>query len=706
MGAPRTISILDRAHNAVVSMDQLGRVSYWNPSAERMFGISREEVIGRPVAELIIPERFRERHEAGLQRFLSEGVAPMLDRRVELAALRRDGSEFPVEMTISAEQQDGEWSFTAFVQDISERRESEHERDRLVAELREALLGSERRFEATVGSLSDPVTIRDREDRIIYANRAALAHLGFESIEELRATPPGQIMADYVVTGEDGGEVSMDQIPSVQLLRGEGAEPLVIRTVDRRTGVEHWNLLKAAPLRDDAGEIEATIMVIEDITEQKRAEQRSAFLAQASEVLASSLDYEQTLRNVARLAVPQIVDWCAVDLIDADGYRVPVAVAHADPARLKLAEELRAYEPERLDPERGLGLVLRTGEPLLYPEIGDEMLVETALDERHLKLLRSVGLRSAVVVPMRIGRETLGAMTLVSAESGRVLDHSDMGLAEQLAARAAVAIENSRIYSERSRIAHTLQQSLLPETLPQIPGYELASVYIPALAGSEVGGDFYDAWAVGNSWIVAVGDVTGKGVEAAALTSLVRHTLRATAEFVTSPAELLKRLDATLKRQRGAICTALCLRLDDDGITLAVGGHPLPVQLDGAGARQVGEYGPLLGAFEKAEWSDVALELEDGGTLVMHTDGVTDAVGSDGQRYGVGRLHATLDRCREMSARQIIENLAAAVEQFQVGEYADDMAALALQRVPTEGSAQGREERRREPRIRTVTGSS
>jgi serine phosphatase RsbU (regulator of sigma subunit) len=307
---------------------------------------------------------------------------------------------------------------------------------------------------------------------------------------------------------------------------------------------------------------------------------------------------------------------------------------------------------------------------------------------------------------MRIGRETLGAMTLVSAESGRVLDHSDMLLAEQIAARAAVAIENSRIYSERSRIAHTLQQSLLPDTLPQIPGYELASVYIPALAGTEVGGDFYDAWAVGNSWIVTVGDVTGKGVEAAALTSLVRHTLRATAEFVSSPAELLRRLDATLKRQRGAICTALCLRLDGDGITLAVGGHPLPVYIDGAGARQVGEHGPLLGAFDSAEWSDVALKLEDGGTLVMHTDGVTDAVGSDGQRYGVGRLEATLGRCHEMSARRIIENLAASVEDFQVGEHADDLAALALQRVPGGGSAPGREEPRREPRIQTVTGSS
>jgi PAS domain S-box-containing protein len=460
MPASRTELILDRAHNAVISMDQLGRVSYWNPSAERTFRIRREEAVGRRVADLIVPERFREAHEAGLRWFLGEGVGPMLDRRVELTALRRDRTEFPVELTISGVQQDGEWIFTAFVQDISERQAGE--RERLVEELRRALLGSERRFEAIVGSLSDPVTIRDREDRIIYANRAALSHLGFESLEELRGTSPERIMGFYDVFAADGSEISMSEVPSVRLLRGEPAEPLLIRAIDRRTGVERWSLLKAAPVLDEAGELEATIMFTEDVTEQKRAERRAEFLARASEVLASSLDYEQTLRNVARLAVPDVVDWCAVDLLDADGDRVSVAVAHADLARLELAQELRAYEPEQPDPDQGLGLVLRTGEPVLYPEITDEMLVAIAANERQLELLRSIGFRSAAVVPMRIGSRTLGAMTFVSAESGRVLGRSDVELAEPIAARAAVAIENSRIYSERSEIAHTLQQSPCP----------------------------------------------------------------------------------------------------------------------------------------------------------------------------------------------------------------------------------------------------
>src|SRR5579862_6162786 len=210
---PREQLILDRAHNAVISIDDHGRISYWNPSAERMFGVRRDDALGRPLAELVIPERFRHAHAEGLQRFLADGTGRILDRRVVLAALRRDGTEFPIEMTISALQEGDSWTFTAFVQDISGRQDAERERERLLDELRRTLSGSERRFDAVVGSLSDPITIRDREHRIVYANKAALAHLGFESMQELHATPPDQIMAAYNVLGEDGQPVSMDQIP-------------------------------------------------------------------------------------------------------------------------------------------------------------------------------------------------------------------------------------------------------------------------------------------------------------------------------------------------------------------------------------------------------------------------------------------------------------------------------------------------------------
>jgi PAS domain S-box-containing protein len=569
----------------------------------------------------------------------------------------------------------------AFVRDMSERQPGERDHHRLVSELRRALDGSQRRFDAIVGSLSDPVTIRDRNHRFLYANRAAIAHLGFDSWEALRDTSPDEIMADYLVSGEDGRDVSMHDIPSVRILRGEPAEPLLIQTVNRGTGARRWQLLKSAPLVDEQGEVEATITIIEDVTEQKRAERQAAFLAEVSEVLASSLDYEQTLKNVAELAVPGIVDWCAVDLLDDEGNRRPVAVAHVDRQRLRLAEQLRAYEPEHLDPEQGLGLVFATGEPLLYAEIPDEMLERTALDERHLELLRAIGFCSAMIVPVRLGARTLGAMTLVSAESGRVLDRFDLELAEQVAARAAVAIENSRLYSERTLVAHTLQQSLLPADLPEIPGYELASIYTPALESSAVGGDFYDVWEVGDSWMMVIGDVTGKGIEAAALTALVRHSLRAVSEFETGPALLLAHVDRALKKRPTlSICTALCLRLRHNTATLALGGHPRPFYVTAPGVTAVGRSGPLLGGFADARWDDLTFEIAPDSTLVTYTDGVTDALGKDGSRYGYARLRAKLARGSDRSAAGVVGDLSRALREFQTVGHADDTAALVLHR--------------------------
>ncbi len=698
--------ILERAPSAVISLDESGVITYWNRSAERMFGIPREEAIGRELAGLIVPERYRAAHRAGIERFLAEGTGPLLEHPVDFAALRADGTEFPTKLTVSAIRRGLVWTFTAFVEDLSERRAAERERERLVEELRRAARLAERRFDTVVGSLSDPVTIRDRSDRLVYANRAALIHLGFDSVEELRNTPPERIMADYLVSGETGEPISMEQIPSVRLLAGEqDPEPLLIRTVHRQTGIQRWHRLKAAPLLDETGEVEATIMVIDDVTDQKRAEQQSSFLAHASNVLASSLDHQQTLRNVAQLAVPNIADWCAVDLIDEDGDRESVAVAHVDPSRLALAEQLREYQPADLDPERGMGLVVRTGEPILYPYIPDEMLAEGAVDERHLELLRAVGLRSALVVPMRIGGRTLGTLTLVTAESGRVLEQADLELAEQVAARAAVAIENARLYSERSEIAHTLQQSLLPEQLPDIPGYELAGFYEPAYAGTEVGGDFYDAWEVPGGWMITIGDVTGKGAQAAALTSLVRQTMRATSEFISSPAELLRYVDRMLKRDRTpSICTALVIRLERDRAIVAVGGHPLPLAISSRGVVRVGDHAPLLGGFGGASWDDSVFEFDPGTTLLMYTDGVTDAIGINGARYGAARLMETLGRCGERSASEILRLLTEAVDDFQVGPNADDTAVLALRRLPTRQAQRGMLARRARA-VEAIAGS-
>ncbi len=671
-------TILDVAHSAVVSMDAQGRITYWNARAEEIFGVAREDALGRVVADMIIPERLREAHWAGLRRFKQIQQGPLIDERVELRALRADGSEFPIELTVSALRDGGHWSFHAFIADISERHAAELEHQRLLDELQGALHGSEQRLAAVVNALAEAVTIRGRDNHLMYANQAALDRLGFGSVEELRNADPRMVMLAYDTVDESGRAVTMDDLPSVKLLRGERAEPLLLHYVKRQTGEEKWVLLKATAVQSPDGSVDAAVTIIEDVTATRRATLRLEFLARAGQVLASSLDYQQTLQNVAGLAVPRLADWCGVDLFDEAGRREPVAVAHSDPSKLAMAERLRAYDPERVDPERGLGRVWRTGESLLYTDIRDELLVEAAVNDEHLALLRAVGMRAVLMVPLKVRARIIGALTMVTAESGRTFSQDDVEFAEQIAERAALAVENARLYSANTEIARTLQRSLLPEALPQIPGWEIAALYRPAGRGDEVGGDFYDFWEVDGDWLMMIGDVAGKGVTVAAITSLVRHTARTASDFDASPAQILAHVDRALRRRPAlSICTALCVRFSGGRGTIAAGGHPLPLCL-GEEVREIGRFGPLLGAFAEADWPETSFELQPGETLLAITDGVTDTVGHGGERFGGERLHRVLADVHGQPPSVIRARLLAAIESFQVGPQADDTAMVVM----------------------------
>lgn len=534
--------------------------------------------------------------------------------------------------------------------------------------------GDDLHLAAVLDALGEAVTIRGPDDRLIYANQAALDRLGFASVEDLRDADPRVLMGGYETSGADGQEIDMDDLPSVRLLRGEQPEPLLLHWVNRASGEERWALLKTAAVRDADGSMKAAVTIIEDVTASRRRTLRLEFLAQTTnQVLASSLDYQETLRNVASLAVPQIADWCAVDLFNEGGGRESVAVAHTDPTKLAMAERLRTFDPDEL----ALGRIRRTGESLLFRDITDELLVNAAVDPEHLELLRAVGMRSALIVPMPARGSMIGALTMVSAESGRAFDESDVEFAEQIARRAGLLVETARLYTERSEVARTLQRSLLPEALPEIPGWEIDALYRPAGQGTEVGGDFYDFWQVGGDWLMMIGDVTGKGVGAAALTSLVRHSARAASDFDPRPARILERVDAALKREPSiSICTALCIRFSGGEGIIAAGGHPLPLRLSAEGVGLVGQPGTLLGAFEQTHWPETRFELQPGETLVGFTDGVTDTVGANAERFGLRRLQAILDEVNGQRPSAVRQRLAATLEGFQVGEQADDTAAV------------------------------
>jgi PAS domain S-box-containing protein len=688
--------ILEAASDAVISMDEDGRVIAWNARAEQMFGFTRDEVAGMSLAEAIIPVSHRSAHSEGVRRFLATGETAILDRTVELTACRRDGSELPVRLTVAAQARDDGWRFDALVCEVPARAG-------LLAQLESVLGAREPGFAEILDVLGEAVTIRDRDDRIIYANRAALHQMGFSSLADMQARPVSSIMGDYIVRAEDGRELTMDDIPSVRLLRGESAEPLLIRTVHRVSGELHWNVLKATAMRDATGMVTATVMIIEDVTAVKTAELRSHFLSETSQVLGSSLDYEQTLRSVAWAAVPRLADWCGVDLVDERGVRERVVAAHPDPAKLLLAERLHGYEPAELDLDQGLGKVVRTGEPLLYNDISDAVLVEAAVDAEHLALLRELALRSVIIVPIRGPTRTLGAMSLVGSESGRRFSEGDVRFAEQLADRAGAAIENARLYRSRTQVAQTLQRSLLPEIIPTIPGWQVAALYRPAGAEMqlEVGGDFYDFLQTDDGWIVVIGDVTGKGVQAAALTSLVRHGARFVAQMDARPSAILRHLDTALKqRSTLSLCTALCARLHPDHLLLSSAGHPLPLIVTGDGTvRQAGTTHALLGMPNPLAWRDELVTVEPGATIVLYTDGVTDTRGRGG-RYGEDRLRRLLASQAASTPDELLGALDAELRAFQIGIQSDDTAIIALRAQPASTPQPGE----RRPADRRVAG--
>lgn len=536
-------------------------------------------------------------------------------------------------------------------------------------------------------SLAEAVTIRDPTHHIVHANRAAVVHMGFDSLEELQRRGPNSIIRDYLVQDENGRELTMDDIPSVRQLAGKPAEPLLLRTVHRGTGEIKWDLLKSTVLRDENGEPIAAVTIIEDVTREKTAELRERFLARATATLMSSIDYQETLRNVAWLAVPEIADWCAVDLVDEIGARQQVVVAHPDPDKLVLAKRLRRYDPDPPDPERGVGRVIRTGMSELYPEISEDMLTAVATNEEHLMLLREVGFRSAVIVPLLARGRTLGVLSLITAESLRRFDEGDLEFAQQLASRAAIAVDNSKLATARREIAETLQRSLLPDAVPSIPGWEIATMYRAASASDEVevGGDFYDFFETPSGWLVLLGDVTGRGVEAASMTALVRHGARFLAKQEHSPSAILARLDEALREQRGlSLCSALCLRLEPGQIVMSSAGHPAPLLVpDDGRVREIGGSGPLLGGWESSAWEDRVVPINSGETLLMYTDGVTDTRG-EAERFGRYRLRRLLTDHAGAGPQELLGELAAALDRFQAGGHSDDTGAVALRPTPVE----------------------
>jgi serine phosphatase RsbU (regulator of sigma subunit) len=405
--------------------------------------------------------------------------------------------------------------------------------------------------------------------------------------------------------------------------------------------------------------------------------QQLQFLADASAELASSLDYRSTLAKVADLVVPGLADWCAVDIVERDEVTT-VAVAHVDPAKVAWAWELqRRYPPDRESPT-GVGNVVRTGRCEIYEEITDDMLVAGARDAEHLRLSRELNLRSAIVVPLNGHDRTLGAITLIRAETDRRYTDADLAIAEDLGRRAAMAIENAQLHQATSDVARELQRAVLPQRLDAIAGWRVAAHYHPG-GTAEVGGDFYDAVRLPDGRLAAfVGDVMGHGVQAAAAMAALRASVRAFVCVDPAPAAVLDHLQKMFELLSITELVSLVYAVidpDTASLDLVSAGHYPPVIVTKNGSVtfvRVPARRPLGTDRDVCRSTTVPFDATD--TLLLYTDGLVER---RDEHIDIG-LHRVEEAAEGLAGADLDNALQTLVRNVLGAGGDDDVTAMAV----------------------------
>ena len=422
-----------------------------------------------------------------------------------------------------------------------------------------------------------------------------------------------------------------------------------------------------------------TTVVLHVALERMRADRRRLeLLLAATAKLDTSLDPQQTLRRIAATALPELAELCVVDVVDEDGTITNTVAAAVDPEVALRVERTRPEQrPEHL---AGVPLARALTEraSTVVRELGSAVTGDALQTTGIVAGQERGATRSATVVPMIARGRMLGVMSFV--HSGRP-QRGQLRLLEDLTGRAALAYDNARLYAERAQVARTLQHSLMPAALPAVPGLELESYFRPLGAGSEVAGDFYDVFADRDGCWLVVGDVCGKGAEAAVITSFLRHTTAAYAREGSGPAAVLARVNQAMLEQdfEGRFATAILARVDydPDGVvlTLAAAGHPAALVTRAGGVtEELGAGGTLLGIFPDATVVESTATLGVGDSLTLYTDGLSEAQ-APARLLSTSEMIDALRSSPPESARQTIAALLGLVDLRQGAR--DDIAILA-----------------------------
>jgi serine phosphatase RsbU (regulator of sigma subunit) len=383
-----------------------------------------------------------------------------------------------------------------------------------------------------------------------------------------------------------------------------------------------------------AAQVAQTIVRVRLTERDRRRRTELEFLANLTDTALQAVDHVELMRRACAEAVPTLGDYCSLHFLPESGGPPLVAATHIDPVKAAFVEDLQARYPYDADRKVGVPAVIRSGMrqfiPRLTTQIVDAALASLELSaDEAIPILEQLAITSAMTIPLRTKRRVVGAMQLVSAESGRHYDEDDLALAEAVAGRLAEALDAAWVADQQRSIAATLQRALLPPALPLIGGLDIAARYWPA-GINPVGGDFYDVFPIAeHEWALVIGDVCGTGTDAAALTSIARHTVRAAARHGVDAGDVMAWLnEAVVHSNRNMYCTACyaTLRADNGGwhFTSTAAGHPLPIIATASGPSTVGAPGTLLGAFAEITTTTAAAQPRVGDVIVLYTDGITD----------------------------------------------------------------------------------
>ncbi|MZD09469.1 SpoIIE family protein phosphatase [Streptomyces sp. SID5785] len=710
----------ERVRVAVVQIDKTGAITAWNEDAEHLFGYSAEQVTGKPLTDLaawphtpgistgIADALQLSRWEGSYGVRGSDGrVTPVYASHLRVRDTDGDPStvcllvrnheravlQTPVRVPAPDSPSDGQGSdpFEVFIgspapDDLDGllQRTVERARDMLDGDSAFLLLATDDETELEVRASTGLPSARQRFARVpVEVGPGRYGSARMPAVHEDLTQVPGAVP---LLNGT--GMRSVVTVPLKVEGRLTGSLGVAAESPDRYSNEEALRLQFAA----DRIALAVESARLGELEKLRRGS--LSFLVEASDLLAGTLDRDQTLALMAQMTVPTLATWCAVYTI-------------ADQASEPFLSYVLHEDEERIDGLKALLSKIAPPEPVPTPgarvwsapaEAAHQAALRTSMRSLGLGELASVSsgigttLQTAsavggetVVLPLVARNRVIGMLTL-GKPSDEHFRQEILELAEDLSRRAALALDNARLYSERMAISQSLQRSLLPPELPEVPGVEVEVIYRAAGEGNEVGGDFYDLFPISDgAYGFAIGDVCGTGPEAAAVTGLARHALRLLAREGFGGPAVLERLNAAILDEgaRSRFLTLLYGELwpQQDGsavLKMVCAGHPLPLRLRQDGTVvPFAEPQPLLGVMDDLELYEQTMTLDPGDVLLCVTDGITER--REGTRMlGDDGLAEVLSTCTGLTAGAVAARIMRAVERFAADAPSDDMAILTM----------------------------